>query len=96
VTLSFFEHVHDDNIVFQAKLAFMDDRQSRLLRDEMEKEQRTARDLAAARQAAIQESSPSHSTTAEIPMPGSGHVLGLPIDDPKYEEILDSEDQSST
>ena len=65
----------------------MDDRRSRLLRDEMEKEQRTARDLAAARQAAVQESSPP---PPERPMPGSGHVLGLPIDDPVYEEILDS------
>lgn len=54
--------------VLQVKLAFMDDRRTRLLRDEMEKERRAARDLAAAEQAqtAIQELSPTHSTTPEM------------------------------
>ena len=62
------------------------------MRDEMEKEQRIARDLAAARQAAaIQEPSASHSTTPEHTMPGSGHILGLPTIDPVYEEILESD-----
>jgi len=75
----------------KVKLAFMDDRQSRSLRDEMEKEQRIARDLAAATQAAVQESSASHSTTPEHTMPGSGHILGLPTTDPVYEEILESD-----
>ena len=82
----------------QVKLAFMDDRLERLQRDKMEKEQREARELAAARQAAIRELSPSHSTTHEsAAMPGSGHVLGLPMTNPDeppvvYEEILDSDD----
>ena len=50
----------------------MDDRRSRLLRDEMEKERRAARDFAAAEQAAtIRELSPSHSTTAEMKAPDS-------------------------
>jgi hypothetical protein len=49
----------------------MDDRRSRLLRDEMEKERRAARDLAAsaAEQAAIQELSPS--PTLEMKAPDS-------------------------
>jgi len=47
----------------------MDDRRSKLLRDEMEKERRAARDLAAAEQAAIQELSPTHSTTLEMKAP---------------------------
>lgn len=82
--------MYADTIVFQVKLAFMDDRRSRLLRDEMEKEQREARALAAARQAtAIQESSPSHSAAPERPMPGSGHILGLPMTN--LDEPLDSD-----
>lgn len=64
----------------------MDDRRSRLLRDEMEREQRAARVLTAARQ----DSPPS---IPENVMPGSGHVLGLPManpdEPPVYEEILD-------
>lgn len=47
----------------------MDDRRTKLLRDEMEKERRAARELqlAAAEQAAIQqELSPSPSTTPEM------------------------------
>ena len=57
----------DTIIVLQVKLAFMDDRRTRLLRDEMEKERRAARELAAAEQAAIQqELSPSPTTTPEM------------------------------
>jgi len=77
----------------KVKLAFMDDRRSRLLRDEMEKEQRAARALAAARQATRQELPTI--ATPESAMPGSGHVLGLPMtnpdESPVYEEILDSD-----
>jgi hypothetical protein len=72
-------------LYLKVKLAFIDDRRSRLLRDEMEKEQRAARDLAAATQAAIPSSNP---TPPETSMPGSGHVLGLPMIN---EEILDSD-----
>ena len=57
--------MHVDTIVLQVKLAFMDDRRSKLLRDEMEKERRAARNLAAANEAAIQELSPPHSITPE-------------------------------
>jgi len=78
----------------KVKLAFMDDRQSRLLRDEMEKEHRAARTLAAAREAAIQASS-STDSTPETAMPGSGHVLGLPVTNPDeppvYTETLDTD-----
>jgi hypothetical protein len=92
VNLLFLQYAHADTNIFQVKLAFMDDRKSKLLRDEMEKEQHAARSLAAARQTAIQGLSPSHSTTSESFMPGSGHVLGLPMTDPDeppvYEEIL--------
>ena len=56
--------------MIQVKLAFMDDRQTKLLRDEMEKERRAARELAAAK-AAVQELSPSHSTTPEMKAPDS-------------------------
>jgi hypothetical protein len=59
-------YAHVDTIVLQVKLAYMDDRRSILLRDEMEKERRAARDLAAAKQAATQDLSPSRSTTPEI------------------------------
>jgi len=72
----------------KVKLAFIDDRRSRLLQNEMEKEQRAARDLAVAKQAAIQQSSSSDPTSPETSMPGSGHVLGLPMIN---EEILDSD-----
>ena len=41
----------------------MDDRRTKLLRDEMEKERRAARVIAEAEQAAIQELSPSHHST---------------------------------
>jgi hypothetical protein len=45
----------------------MDDRQTKLLRDQMEKERRAARELAAAKQAAIQqELSLSPSTPPEL------------------------------
>jgi len=85
---------HVDTIIFQVKLAFMEDRQSKLLRDEMEKEQRAARALVAARQTARQELSPNISTP-ESAMPGSGLVLGLPMTNPDeppvYEEILSSD-----
>lgn len=68
--LRVYTHV-DTPFVLQTKLAFMDDRRSKLLRDEMEKERRAARDLAAAEQAAIQELSPTHSTTLEMNAPDS-------------------------
>ena len=78
-------------LLFQVKLAFMDDRRTKLLRDEMEKEQRAARGIAAARQAAVQELSP-RLITPENDMPGSGHVLGFPTTNPDtppvYEEII--------
>ena len=65
--LRVYHDVHVDTIVLQVRLAFMDDRRSKSLRDEMEKERRAALDLAAAKQTAIQleELSPSHSTTPE-------------------------------
>jgi hypothetical protein len=51
----------------RVKLAYMDDRQTKLLRDQMEKERRAARELAAAKQAAIQqELSPPPSTPPEL------------------------------
>jgi len=74
----------------KVKLAFMDDRRTKSLRDEMEKEQRAARGVAAARQAS------PHPITPENTMPGSGHVLGLPTTNPDtppvYEEIIGDSD----
>ncbi|KAF8165309.1 hypothetical protein B0H34DRAFT_688679 [Crassisporium funariophilum] len=76
----------------KVKLAFMDDRRTRMQRDEMEKEQRAARALLASRQAAQQLPTP-RSTTPEGSMPGSGHVLGLltlELDEPpSYEHSPD-------
>jgi hypothetical protein len=54
----------------QVKLAFMDDRKSKLLRDQREKQQREAREATAARR--------SHDPPSPAPavvMPGSGVVL---------------------
>jgi hypothetical protein len=61
----------------QVKLAFMDDRKSKLLRDQREKQQREAREATAARR-----SHDSPSPAPAVVMPGSGVVLatGDPAD----------------
>ncbi|CAA7259800.1 unnamed protein product [Cyclocybe aegerita] len=58
------------------KLAFMDDRKNKELRDEMDKEQREGRAIAA-RRAALATSTPGPEPT----MPGSGHSLDSPTID---------------
>ncbi|KAG5649035.1 hypothetical protein DXG03_000384 [Asterophora parasitica] len=77
------------------KLAYMDDRKSKQLHDEREKDRRTARAAALARQAELRESTPTTTRNSESPprttrMPGSGHTLSSP---PPYDEGSDeSED----
>jgi len=67
------------------RLAYEDDRKMKLLRDELEKERRTARMAAAARRAEMRESTPHETPTEEgdeeeeeedDTMPGAGNVLG--------------------
>lgn len=65
------QNLNDDSFQ-QVKLAYMDDRKSKLIRDEIEKQQRTARAAAAASHASTPRPA-SSSPTRE--MPGSGHVL---------------------
>lgn len=63
-------------VVNQVKLAFIDDRKTKLLHDQREKELRAAR---AARQAESRETSPTIQQSVSSPptthMPGSGHML---------------------
>ncbi|PPQ98568.1 hypothetical protein CVT24_004059 [Panaeolus cyanescens] len=74
----------------RVKLAFMDDRQTKQMRDEMEKVNRDAR---IARAQAASSNSPAVSPVPDDLMPGSGHVLGrLGADDaddapPEYEKM---------
>lgn len=76
----------------------MDDRKSKLQRDEREKELREARAVAAAKRAAQQQTAPEAGSTPPPPsasdrMPGAGHVLGLTAEDPPaYHEDEDDED----
>jgi hypothetical protein len=67
----------------QVKLAFMDDRKTKMQRDEIEKERRAARAASLAQAALVGEAIPmSPSTSASLTMPGSGHTLdGPPPDD---------------
>jgi hypothetical protein len=80
----------------KVKLAYMDDRKAKIMRDELEKEQRAGRAIAAANRAALQATSPRPgSSSPETSMPGSGHILGLTsIDEdepPAYENQSESE-----
>ncbi|TFK43499.1 hypothetical protein BDQ12DRAFT_718716 [Crucibulum laeve] len=80
-----------ESVASKVKLAYMDDRKTKMLRDEMEKEQRVARAAAALHRAQLQETSPSiplalsRSPSPTENMPGSGHVLGPPDGPPPYE-----------
>jgi len=67
----------------KVKLAFMDDRKTKMQRDEIEKERRAARAASLAQAALVGEAIPmSPSTSASLTMPGSGHTLdGPPPDD---------------
>jgi hypothetical protein len=61
----------------------MDDRKTKMLRDQREKELREARAAVAVRQAELRESSPVPSSPSPTDgMPGSGHILGMNTDDP--------------
>ncbi|KAF9057603.1 hypothetical protein BJ165DRAFT_1421752 [Panaeolus papilionaceus] len=76
----------------RVKLAFMDDRQTKQMRDEMEKVTRDAR-IARAQAAAASSSRASMSPVPDELMPGSGHLLGAPATEdsqdapPEYEKI---------
>jgi len=61
-----------DAVAEKVKLAFMDDRKSRMLRDEMEREQRGARAAAAAQREAAKAAKPRTNDNA---MPGGGQTL---------------------
>lgn len=76
-----------DNICPQVKLAYMDDRKTKQLRDEREREQRAAREAAFAQQEALRASAPIEERESSSPsptrgMPGSGHTLGALNDTP--------------
>lgn len=65
----------------KVKLAFMDDRKTKMQRDEIEKERRAAHAASLAQAALAREAtpmSPSPSTAASLTMPGSGHTLDGP------------------
>ena len=79
-------------LAVQVKLAFMDDRKSKMDHDRREKERREAHAvaMAAARERAVVES-PSPEPTAN--MPGSGHILGAPAGaSSEHMPISDDED----
>lgn len=72
----------------------MDDRKSRLLRDEMEKEAREGRAIALARRAAQETSAPPERDVEAMPMPGSGHLLRTASNSPPpYEDDSDDDDR---
>jgi hypothetical protein len=65
----------------------MDDRKMKLLRDELEKERRAA--SSSGQLPAVRERS---GTPEDIPMPGSGHLLGIVGDEPpSYEHLEQTE-----
>lgn len=69
----------------QVKLAYMDDRKTKQLHDERDKERRAARAAALAQQEALRESAPIPRESSPSPtrgMPGSGHTLGMTNDTP--------------
>jgi len=66
----------------------MDDRKKKLLRDELEKERRSAASSSGQLPAVRQRSG----TPEDIPMPGSGHLLGIVSDEPpSYEHLEQTE-----
>jgi len=70
----------------KVKLASIDDRKNKLLRDELEKERRTA-----SSSSALSPVVPS-GTPEDIQMPGSGHLLGVTNDEPpSYEHLEQTE-----
>ncbi|KAG5722273.1 hypothetical protein E4T56_gene10012 [Termitomyces sp. T112] len=69
----------------QVKLAYMEDRKTKQLRDEMEKEVRAARAAAPAHRAESRETSQSPPPT--VHMPGSGHTLSAEAGPPYDEQI---------
>ena len=66
------------------------------MRDELEKEQRAARAVAAANRAAAAASQAAReSATPETPMPGSGHILGLTTADDDEPPAYDNANTNS-
>ncbi len=74
----------------QVKLAFIDDRKSKIEADEREKVLREARLAAAATRGSEPSTSPEPSRSKQV-MPGSGHVLGLDMP-PEDDRAEDSEE----
>ncbi|RDB22703.1 hypothetical protein Hypma_010143 [Hypsizygus marmoreus] len=82
-------------IANQVKLAYMDDRKTKMLHDQREKERRAAREAAIASHAELRQSTPpsvrdSISPDPATRMPGSGHTLSN--DGPPPYEVMDDED----
>ncbi|KAG6916286.1 hypothetical protein DXG01_007527 [Tephrocybe rancida] len=79
----------------QVKLAYMDDRKTKTIHDEREKERRAARATALARQAELRETSPiPESPPPTTRMPGSGHILSEAGPPPSYESDDEGSDRS--
>ncbi|KAG6831597.1 hypothetical protein H0H92_009070 [Tricholoma furcatifolium] len=64
----------------QVKLAYMDDRKTKMINDEREKERRAARAAALARQEAAQISRDSEPPSPTTQIPGSGSILSIEAD----------------
>ena len=76
VIISPADFVKTTHLYEKVKLAFMDDRRTKMQRDEIEKERRAARAASLVQAALTQETTPvSPSTSASLTMPGSGHTL---------------------
>ncbi|KAF9567320.1 hypothetical protein CPC08DRAFT_814195 [Agrocybe pediades] len=71
------EKAAKEEAALKVKLAYMDDRKAKELRDEMERQQRQAREAAAAsRQSPAPQATPRmRSSSPTIAIPGAGHVL---------------------
>ncbi|KAG6890352.1 hypothetical protein C0992_002177 [Termitomyces sp. T32_za158] len=69
----------------RVKLAYLDDRKTKQLKDEREKESRVARAAALAHQVESQETSASLSHPPAVHMPGSGHTISE-TSPPPYDE----------
>jgi len=87
------EKAAHDAVAEKVKLAFMDDRKAKSVRDQIEREQRAGRAEAAARRAALEAEKAAREAALvpEVDMPGSGHVISGGHDSPEEmdEELED-------
>lgn len=65
-------------------LAFMDDRKTKMMRDEMERESREARESARA-SGGVASPPPPSPVQSPVPMPGLGHTLAS-VDNPDVDQ----------